>query len=246
MALNSWVARRHQACSSELLVQLETRCGLQSTLDDLEYIYFANGAMNTKVNNMLFEKMDRVNRRWNDGSNIAASFQGAFHSIPSDRIRIYVGRKEQQEIKGARCSMSALEDIRVFYTIPWPVANVIRTESIGVYHRVFIFLTQLYRAKYMLLLQKSPKSVQATDQRQLCKLYTLPHRLLWLQNTMLTCVYDIVLSVATADMRVAMNRAEDVNIVVASTKLTLQQPRIHAFWRRNTRLFAKLSYHCSI
>lgn len=63
MAFNSWVARRHQACSSELLVQVETRCGLQSTLDDLEYIYFANGAMNTKVNNMLFEKMDRVDRR---------------------------------------------------------------------------------------------------------------------------------------------------------------------------------------
>ena len=218
MALEKWIASKHQASLSELRGQLESRCGLHSSLDALEYIYFAKGALNINVNSRIFEKIDRGNNRWNDAFIMTGLFQSAFNSIPCidiDRLEICASPATQQELSGARRSMNVLEDIRVSYTLSWPVANVIRTDSIELYQRVFVFLTQLQRAKYLLQRQKIAKSVQTTEKKPLLQLYNLRHRLLWLTNTMLTYITDMVLSVATADMRIAMDRAEDVDGMIA-------------------------------
>ena len=212
MALNRWIATMHQASVSELRAQLESRCGLQSSLDALEHVYFA---FKTNVDNRILEKIDRGNHRWNDGFNMTDLFKTAFNSIPSDRLQICPRPATRQEISVVRRSMSALEDIRVSYTLPWPLANVIRTDSIKVYQRIFIFLTQLQRAKYLLQRQKTARSALATGKEPPVQLYTLRHRLLWLTNTILTYINDIVLSVATADMRIAMDRAEDVDSMIA-------------------------------
>ena len=215
MALDRWVARKHQASLSELRTQLESRCGLQSSLDALEHVYFASSALSTNLHNKVYEKIDRGNQRWSDGFIMTELFKIAFRTVPSDRLQICPRPANQQETSVARRSMSALEDIRVSYTLPWPVANVIRTDSIEVYQRIFIFLTQLQRAKYLLQRQKTPYNVQATDKNLLLQLCRLRHRLLWLTNTMLTYMNDMVLTVATADMRIAMDRAEDVESMIA-------------------------------
>lgn len=220
MALDRWIANKYQASSSELRARLESRCGLQTSLDALEYIYFCrNGALSTSVNNRIFEKMDRGNLRWNDSFIMTEIFQCTFNSIPFiDRLRleIHPNSATQRDSSGARRSMSVLEDIRVSYMLPWPVANVIRTDSIQVYQRVFVFLMQLQRAKYLLQRQKPTKGLQVTDQKPLLQLYTLRHRLLWFVNTMLTYITDLVLSVATVGMRIAMDRAEDVDSMIAA------------------------------
>lgn len=218
MALDRWIASKHQASSSELRTRLESDCGLQASLDALEYIYFLrNGALSTSVNNRIFEKIDRGNLRWKDGFVMTDLFQCTFKSVLNvDRLEIRPSRATRQNSSGARRSMSVLEDIWVSYTLPWPVANVIRTDSIQVYQRVFVFLMQLQRAKYLLQRQKTTKGVQATDQKPLVQLYTLRHRLLWLTNTMLTYITDLVLSVANAGMRIAMDRAEDVDSMIAA------------------------------
>ena len=215
LALNRWIARKHQASLSALRAQFESRCSLQSSLDTLEYIYFANGALNTDVSNKIFEKIDCGKYRWDDGFVMMELFKAIPKSISSDRLQVCPRPVTQWEASVARRSMSALEQIGVSYTLPWPVANVIRTDSIGVYQRVSIFLTQLQRAKYLLQRQKIAKGVQAADKEPFLKLYTIRHRLLWLTNTILTYLNDLVLSVATADMRIAMERAEDVDSMIA-------------------------------
>ena len=220
MALDRWIANRYQASSSELRARLESRCGLQTSLDALEYIYFSrNGALSTSVNNRIFEKIDRGNLRWNDGFIMTDIFQCTFNSIPFiDRLRleIHPNPANQQDSIGARRSMSVLEDIRVSYMLPWPVANVIRTDSIQTYQRVFVFLMQLQRAKYLLQRRKTSKGSQAKDQKPLSQFYTLGHRLLWFTNTILTYITDLVLSVATVGMRITMDRAEDVDSMIAA------------------------------
>lgn len=214
MALNRWITRLHRASLSELRTQLEARGSLQSSLDALEYIYFANRASSSHVNNRIFEKIDRGNHQWNDGFTMT-ELRAAFKSIPSDRLQISPRPATQQGISVARRSMSALEDVRVSYKLPWPVANVIRTDSIEVYQRIFIFLTQLQRAKYLLQRQKLAATGHATDERPFSQFYMLRHRLLWMTNTILTYMNDMVLSVATDDMRIAMDRAEDVDSMIA-------------------------------
>ena len=203
-ALNRWIARKHQASLLELRAQLESHCSLQSSLDVLEYIYFANGALNPDVNSKIFEKIDTGKYRWNDGFVMTDLFEDALKRIPSNRLQFC--RRPVTDV--ARRSMSALEDIRVSYTLPWPVANVISTDSITVYQRVSIFLTQLQRAKYLLQRQQITKTVQAADRKPIIEFYSLRHRLLWLTNTILTYINDIVLKAATAEMRTAMERAD--------------------------------------
>ena len=215
MAMDRWIANKHQASSSELRIQLESRCGLQSSLDALEYIYFAKAALHTNVNNRIFEMIDRWNHRWNDGFIITELFQTAFKSTPCidvDRLDVRQSPAIQRESSGARRSMSVLEGIRVSYTFPWPIANIISTYSIEIYQRVLVFLTQLQRAKFLLQRQKIEKGVQSTG---ILQLYTLRHCLLWLTNTMLTYITDMVLSVATAEMRIAMDRAVDLDNMIA-------------------------------
>ena len=218
MALDKWIANKHQASSSELRIQLESRCGLQLSLDALEYIYFTNAALSTNINDRIFEEIDRWNHRWNDGFIMTELFRRAFNSTPCidiDRLEIRRSPATQGKSSGARRSMSVLEDIRVSYTLPWPIANVISPNSIGIYQRVLVFLMQLQRAKFLLQRQKIGKSMQSTDKKAPLRLYTLRHRLLWLTNTILTYITDMVLSVATADMRIAMDRAVDVDSMIA-------------------------------
>lgn len=215
MALERWIANKYQASLLELRVQIESRCGLRSSLDALEYIYFAAGAVSSNVSDRIFEKIDRANHPWNDSFMMTELFRGVFSSIPTDRLEICLRPVTHQQSRGARRSMNVLENFRVSYKLPWPVANVIRTDSISLYQRVFVFLMQLQRAKYLLQRHKLAKSLHATDKKPLSQFYTLRHRLLWLANTMLSYVTDMVLSVATADMRIAMDRAEDVDHMIA-------------------------------
>ena len=215
MALDKWIANKHQASSSELRAQLESRCGLRSSLDALEYIYFANGALSTNLSNWIFEKMGHGSHRWNDGFIMTDMFHGSLGSIPFDRLEICLRPVTQKESGGAQRSMSVLENIWVSYTLPWPIANVIRTDSIEGYQRVFVLLTQLRRAKDLLQRHKIANSVPTTDKEPPLQLYALRHRLLWLSNTLLTYITDMVLSTATADMRIAMDRAEDLDAMIA-------------------------------
>ena len=215
VALNKWISGKRSL--SELRGQLESRCGLQSSLDALEYIYFTNSAMNTNLNKSIFKRIDRGSHRWNDNFLTTESLQNAFNAISCidiDRLQICASSASQQESTVARRTMGALELIRVSYTLPWPVANVISTDSIEIYQRVSTFLTQLQRAKYLLQLRNA-RSVQATNKKPLPQLYTLRHRLLWLTNTMLTYITDMVILSATADMRSLMDRAEDVDSMIA-------------------------------
>ena len=202
VALNRWIARKHQVI--ELCAQLESHCSLQSSLDALEYIYFTNGALNPDVNSNIFEKIDTGQYRWNNGFVMTELFKATLTRIPFDRLRFCP--RPATEVAGR--SMSALEDFRVSYTLPWPVANVISTDSITVYQRVSIFLTQLQRAKYLLQRQRINKIVQAADMNPFLEFYKLRHRLLWLTNTILTYINDMVLRVATAEMRIAIARAD--------------------------------------
>ena len=218
MALNKWIAGKHSV--SELRSQLNSRYGLQSSLDALEYIYFTNSAMNTNLNNRIFEEIDRESNRWNNNFLTTESLQNAFDAIPCidiDRLQICASPVRQRESILARRTMSALEHIRVSYTLPWPVANVIRKDSIEVYQRVYTFLMQLQRAKY-LLQQRNTRSVQGTNKKPLSRVYALRHRLLWFTNTMLTYTTDMVLLSATADMRNFMDQAEDVDSMIAVHK----------------------------
>lgn len=222
MALDTWIGRQHSSSSHTLRLRLESQCGLRKSLDALEFIYFSrNGALTSNIMRTIFDRMDRGIEAWNDGFLLTELFQsvfGAISCIEVGRLAVRLSHKSHQDIQSSRRSMRVLETIRVWYTLPWPVANIIKQESVLVYQRIFVLLMQAHRAKHMLererlINSKMPNS--EGEHRQSHLVFTLRHRLLWFSNTVLIYLTDMVLATVSANMRADMTAAEDVDGMIA-------------------------------
>lgn len=222
MALETWIGNQHMSSSHTLRLRLESQCGLRKSLDALEFVYFSrNGALASNIMRTIFDRMDRGVEAWNDRFLLTELFQGVFGAVSFIEVgRLAVGpsNTSHQDIQISRRSMKVLETIRVWYTLPWPVANIIKQESIFVYQRIFIFQMQAHRAKHMLererlINSKMPNS--ESEHREGHLVFTLRHRLLWFSNTLIIYLTDMVVATASVDMRAKMTAAEDVDGMIA-------------------------------
>lgn len=212
MSLDRWIASKHHSSSTRLHQQLESQCGLRKSLDALEHIFFCrNGALSGNATTPVFEKIDR-GKRWNDSFTLIELFQGAFAAVPCidvDRLGVYSGPHVSQDRRSDGRSMNVLETLRVTYLLPWPVANIIRPNSLRTYQRIFILLTQIHRAKHLLERRKFPRHSSSP------LLYAIRTRLLWFTNTILIHLTAMVLSINTTKLRSDLARAEDVDAMIA-------------------------------
>lgn len=221
-ALDKWIASKHRSSSYILRQCLENQCGLRKSLDALEILYFfRNGALSVSIAGTIFDRMDRGMEAWNDGFLLTELFQGIFGALPCIDIGSLAVRPaagSYKNIQSKRRSMKILGSINIRYTLPWPVANIIKQESVTVYQSIFVFLLQAKRAKHILERQRLLKSAlpaSESEDRENHLVFSLRHRLLWFSNALLTYLTDIVLSAATAEMRANMAAAEDVDEMIA-------------------------------
>lgn len=227
-ALDRWVAGKHHASTSLLRDRLETRCGLWRTLDAIEHIYFSrNGAVTSTATSRIFERVDRGTESWNDRFLLTELFQGVFGELPcidAERLSIRLTSATNQDMQNRRRSVKILDGLRVNYALPWPIANIMRQEFLGVdqllvHQRIFVFLTQVYRAKYVLerrRLLKSTLSPLGCEDGENSLVYSLRHRLLWFTNILNSYLTETVLSVATSEMRINLANAEDVDAMIST------------------------------
>ena len=212
-AFDDWIARRHRSSSSLLRQRLEDDCGLQSSLDALEYLFFSkNSILSGIVLSRIFERLDGGKRHWNDTFILTEFYHDAFKDILQVNVNNIGVRSTHKELHR---SMSALETLSVTYGLPWPVANIIRPSSKITYQRVFIFLAQVYRAKFLLLRHKLPDCTPQKGTQHLHQIYSLRTHLLYFVDTLLTHITTMVISVCTARMRHSIAKAEDVDSMVA-------------------------------
>lgn len=220
-ALDKWIASKHRSSSHILRQCLENQCGLRKSLDALEILYFfRNGALSINIARTIFDRLDRGMEAWNDGFLLTELYQGTFGVLPCIDVGCLAVRPSAdsyKDIQIKRRSMKILGSIHIRYTLAWPVANIIKQESVTVYHRIFVFLMQVKRAKHMLERQRLLKSaLPATESKEGENhlVFSLRHRLLWFSNALLTYLNDIVLSAATAEMREKMAAAGDVDEMI--------------------------------
>lgn len=222
VALETWIGNQHSSSSHTLRLRLESQCGLRKSLDALEFIYFSrNGALASNIMRTIFDRMDRGIEAWNDGFLLTELFQSIFKAISCievGRLAVRPPHNCHEDIQSSRRSMKVLETIRVWYALPWPVANIIKQESIFVYQRIFVLIMQTHRAKHMLererlITSKMPNS--ESEHRESHLVFTLRHRLLWFSNTLLVYLTDMVLATASANMRANVTAAEDVDGMIA-------------------------------
>ncbi len=221
VALDKWIASMHHSASLILRNRLESRCGLSRALDAIDYIYFhRNGALSDVATDTIFERIDRGNRAWNDSSILTERFQyvfGPLECIDTERLVIFATASSYKNSKTQKRSVKALNALQITYTLPWPIANILRPSFLSTYQRISTFVLQTLRAKH--LLQRQPylsTTGSASSSKSTNALtYSLRYRLLWFTNTFLTYLTEIVLLVSTAEMRTDMVRAEDVDAMIA-------------------------------
>ena len=222
LALESWIASMHHSSSQILRNQLETQCGLSRSLDALEYIYFhRNGALSDVATSTIFDGLDRGNRAWNDSSMLTEQFRSVFVSltcIDTDRLSIRSIPASNRDIKNQKSSVKLLSNLQITYVLPWPLATIIPASSLSRYQAISTFLLQTYRAAHLLLRHPS-LSTSASSWSPYSSsnklMFSIRHHLLWFTNTLLTYLTKVVLAVSTAEMRVNILKAEDVDIMIA-------------------------------
>ena len=220
MAFDAWITGSHHSASLMLHTKLESECGLQRSLDALEHIYFfRNGALSTNVAFKLFERINRGDLEWSDSFVLTDLFHNTFCAtacidLECLEVRSVTDTTGRDRLRVKR-SMDTLEDLQITYLLPWPIANIIPAKSLKVYGRIFVFLLQIHRAKYLLQMQRLPRSASPTVDRHILHLYSLHHRLLWFTDVILGYITDMVISASTIDMRMDMRRAEDVDTMIA-------------------------------
>ncbi|KAA6406442.1 MAG: Gamma-tubulin complex component GCP5 [Lasallia pustulata] len=222
-ALERWIAGKHHASSNVLRDRLETRCGLWRTLDAMENIYFScNGALTSTITCRIFERIDRGKEAWNDRFLLTELFQGVFGElacIDAERLTIRSAFGNYHDMQNRRRSVKILNSITVNYALPWPIANVIGQGSLSVHQRIFVFLAQVYRAKYMLERRRLLKSTLCpldSEDGENSLVYSLRHRLLWFTNTLHSYLTEAVLSITTSEMRMKLAKAEDVDAMIST------------------------------
>ncbi len=221
ISLERWIADKHQSSSQKLREVLETQCGLKSSLDAIEIVYFnRNGALSGDIARVMFKRIDSGVEAWNDDFLLTDLFQGvlgAHPSIDTHRLAVRSVKGLSHNMQNKRRSVKVLDGIKVCYTLPWPVANIIKPESIDTYQRIFVILTQTQRAKNMIQrqhLMRRVLSISDNDDRIDRLEHSLRQHLLWFINTLLSYLTDSVLSVATQEMKVAITKAEDVDDMI--------------------------------
>lgn len=222
VALEKWITTKHRSSSQILRQHLESHCGLERYLEALETIYFSsNGALSGVVSRTVFERIDRGTDAWNDGFLLTELFKGVYGPLPcidANRLAVRPSASSYQDAQSRRRSVKVLGSLRVWYSLPWPIATIIKQDSIEVYQRIFIFTMQTQRAKQMLErlhLSQSTLSALDRDDGENHLIYSLCHRLLWFANSLLAYLTDMVFSVLVAELRIKMKEAEDVDSMIA-------------------------------
>jgi len=220
-ALGQWISKHCHASSAILRQILDSQCHLQGTLDALEYVFLhRDGALSSHFSYAVFARIDRDKGVWKDKYILTELIREAFDPIlgaHSQRLTVHLAN-DQRAMVGSRRSIKALECLQVFYSIPWPVANIVRSTSLVTYQRIFVLLLQSQRVRHKITQQQLEKTALPPAHCQNGELHLarlLRHRLLWFTNCVLTYLAETVIAVSTAKLREESAKAEDMDRLIA-------------------------------
>ena len=230
VALERWITSTYHSSSQILLQSLKSQCDLEQSLDALELVYFfRNGALSYDIAITIFDRINNGVKSWNDSFLLTELFQRAFSTVSFvDAIRLAVRISTvslQESNKGARRS-ELLCSLQVWYTLPWPIANIVNRSSIQTHQRIYVFLLQINRVKYLferqrLLIGATVVSKKENGEDQ--QVYSLRHRFLWFTNSLLAYLTGDVISTETAKMRFEIAETEDMDSMIEIHKNFVSQ-----------------------
>ncbi|KAJ4409424.1 hypothetical protein N0V82_009491 [Gnomoniopsis sp. IMI 355080] len=216
-AFDRWVQSKHLSTSSNLQAILFDSCGLWSSLDALQHIYFmSDGSLAGAFTSSVFSSLDARSTTWTDRFSLTELAQAAFSPVPTlEPYRLSATARPIDDPGHARHSVrAAVADITLSYKLPWPVQLIITRATIAHYQSLFTLLLQLRRAASTLtsFFKAGPRELETYDQQTY---YVLRARLLWFTSTLHSYLTTLVLTPDITSMQDKLEAAEDVDELIA-------------------------------
>lgn len=216
-AFGHWVKAKHHATAATLRQVLFEDCGLGSTIDALEQIYFmSDGATSSTFFNAVFASLDRGKAGWNDPftlTELARETIGQLPDVVSERLRIAT-TSSTMSVEESSKSVISLGTIQVAYRLPWAVSLIIRPSTLATYRSIFTFLLQLRRAESILTVTSSNfRFLNTNEPAEYCK---LRFALLWFCSTIYTYLTSLVISTDLEKLRKELEEAGDVDAMLGA------------------------------
>ncbi|KAJ9148352.1 Spindle pole body component [Pleurostoma richardsiae] len=215
-----WIRSKYHTTSAALQKILFDSCGLYSSLDALQNIYFmSDGSVSESFASGVFSNLDALNPTWRDRFTLTEFAQEAWASrVDSYRISATAEAQGLQDnpVSLRRSVKRGLPSIKVHYRLAWPVQVILVKESITGYQAVFTLLLQLRRATSVLnehrpLGARLPSAGDADDE---AVYYNVRMRLLWFCNAVHTYLATLVLAPNVSAVRERLREADDVDAMI--------------------------------
>lgn len=222
-AFDRWVQSKHLSTSSNLQTILFESCGLWSSLDALEHVYFmSDGSLADTFTSSVFASLDARSTTWTDRFTLTELAQEAWSpcaSLESYRLSASVDPDQtfrDNPDEARRSVRNSLAGIRLSYKLAWPVQLIITKSTIIYYQTLFTLLLRLRRSATILItssaLLKSHTGKQPDDHEQ--AYYALRSRLLWFTTSLHSYLTTLVLTPEIAKMHAALQDSEDIDDMI--------------------------------
>lgn len=211
----------HSLSASLLRTELDQQCGLWTSLDALQHVYFAkNMSAVSIVDAKIFELIDR-GRSWDDRFLLTEISRTAFSSISAiDTSRLLVRpastNTPSRVSQNNHRTVGILDAISIDYGLPWPIANIITEDAIHTYQRISTFLLQIRRAKYAIVKQRIRDARITTPDDNDILVHALHHNMLWVLDFIYGHLTYLVISTATQSLHKDLSGAQDVDAMIAA------------------------------
>lgn len=219
-AFDLWIKSRYFSTAANLQEILFESCGLWSSFDVLQHIYFmSDGSISQVFASDIFSNLDALNPAWTDRFSLTEIAQEAWSQCPGlepYRLSAVVDPEHifHDNPSKARSSVrNTLPGVRLSYKLAWPVRLVITADSIIGYQAIFTLLLQIQRVAAVLnKLFPNCKSYDETSEQ--LTFYSLRSRLIWFTNIIQTYLATLVLAPNIERMRGDVQKAEDVDAMI--------------------------------
>lgn len=212
-AFGKWVTAKHHTTSSMLRKCLFEECGLSTSLDALERIYFlSDGATSTVLADSIFARLNTAKNAWNDSFTLTELLRetiGLTEGVVLENLRVS-STPLAADADTARRTVKSLASIQVVYRLPWAVSLIVRPATLSTYRKIFTLLLQIRRASTILTISRHLSTSEPAGY------FLVRNKLLWFTRTLYNYLTSMVLVPNIKTMRREMAEADDVDKILAS------------------------------
>ncbi|RIA93470.1 Spc98 family-domain-containing protein [Glomus cerebriforme] len=205
---------RYMRIGQQLYDALVEQCHLWRHLRALAGVYFMQqGETMHQLSDVIFDRIDKK-QMWYDSyvlNEIVLNTVETFKWLDKNSVSVWVD--DEAGKKPNTKTVRIFEKIVLEYRLPWPLDNIIRGNTLKLYKRIFIFLLQVKRSKY--LLERLSFSRNQDNSTAMILFYVVRMKLIWFLNTIWDYTMRTILLSETENFYKKLKQVFDIDEMIS-------------------------------